>query len=54
MINLSPLPWGEGGESSEPGEGSLPSDPRNFGIRDYRHKKSGRHLRGARQEMVNT
>jgi hypothetical protein len=21
MIDFSPLPWGEGGESSEPGEG---------------------------------
>jgi len=25
MKNPSPLPWGEGGERSEPGEGSLPS-----------------------------
>ncbi len=28
-----PLPWGEGGERSEPGEGALPLEPRNFGIR---------------------
>ncbi|SPE22077.1 hypothetical protein SBA2_10019 [Acidobacteriia bacterium SbA2] len=34
MIGFSPLPWGEGGESSEPGEGFLPTEPRNFGIRD--------------------
>ena len=33
MIDLSPLPWGEGGESSEPGEGFLPTEPRNFGFR---------------------
>ena len=33
MIDLSPLPWGEGGESSEPGEGFLPTEPRNSGIR---------------------
>ena len=25
-----PSPWGEGGESSEPGEGFLPVEPRNF------------------------
>jgi hypothetical protein len=34
MMDFSPLPWGEGGESSEPGEGFLPTEPRNFGIRD--------------------
>ena len=28
MIEFSPLPWGEGGESSEPGEGFLPTEPR--------------------------
>jgi len=33
MIDFSPLPWGEGGESSEPGEGFLHTEPRNFGIR---------------------
>ncbi|SPE26361.1 hypothetical protein SBA2_30026 [Acidobacteriia bacterium SbA2] len=33
MIDSSPLPWGEGGESSEPGEGFLPTEPRNFGFR---------------------
>ncbi len=33
MIDFSPLPWGEGGEGSEPGEGFLPTEPRNFGIR---------------------
>jgi len=33
MIDFSPLLWGEGGESSEPSEGSLPTEPRNFGIR---------------------
>ena len=33
MIGFSPLPWGEGGESSEPGEGFLLTEPRNFGIR---------------------
>jgi hypothetical protein len=33
MIDFSPLPWGEGGESSEPGEGFLPTEPRDFGIR---------------------
>ena len=33
MTDFSPLPWGEGGESSEPGEGFLPTEPRNFGIR---------------------
>jgi len=33
MIDFSPLPWGEGGESSEPGEGSLHTEPRKFGIR---------------------
>ena len=33
MINFSPLPWGEGGESSEPGEGFLPTEPRDRGIR---------------------
>jgi hypothetical protein len=33
MMDFSPLPWGEGGESSEPGEGFLPTEPRNFGIR---------------------
>ncbi|SPE26799.1 hypothetical protein SBA2_300009 [Acidobacteriia bacterium SbA2] len=31
-----PLPWGEGGESSEPGEGFLLIEPRNYGIRDYK------------------
>ena len=35
MIDFSPLPWGEGGESSEPGEGFLRMAPRNFGIRVY-------------------
>jgi hypothetical protein len=35
MIEFSPLPWGEGGESSEPGEGFLPTEPRNVGIRVY-------------------
>jgi len=35
--DLGPLPWGEGGESSEPGEGFLHIDPRNFGIRDHPH-----------------
>ena len=36
MMGLSPLPWGEGGESSEPGEGFLRGEPRgNFGIRDW-------------------
>jgi hypothetical protein len=33
MIDSSPLPWGEGGESSEPGEGLLHVEPRNFGMR---------------------
>jgi hypothetical protein len=33
MMDFSPLPWGEGGESIEPGEGFLPGKPRNFGIR---------------------
>ena len=33
MMDFSPLPWGEGGESSEPSEGFLPTEPRNFGIR---------------------
>jgi hypothetical protein len=33
MMDFSPLPWGEGGESSELGEGFLPKGPRNFGIR---------------------
>ena len=28
MLDFSPLPWGEGGESSEPGEGFLPTEPR--------------------------
>jgi hypothetical protein len=37
MIDFSPLLWGEGGESSEPGEGFLPSEPRNFGIRVKLH-----------------
>jgi hypothetical protein len=32
-MDFSPLPWGEGGESSEPGEGFLHPEPRNFGIR---------------------
>jgi hypothetical protein len=32
MMDFSPLPWGEGGESSEPGEGFLPTEPRNFGF----------------------
>jgi hypothetical protein len=33
MMDFSPLPWGEGGESSEPGEGFLPIEPLNFGMR---------------------
>jgi hypothetical protein len=33
MIDFSPLRWGEGGESSEPGEGFRHREPRNFGIR---------------------
>jgi len=33
MMDFSPLPWGEGGEGSEPGEGFLPTEPRNCGIR---------------------
>jgi len=32
MIDFSPLRWGEGGESSEPGEGFPPTETRNFGI----------------------
>ena len=42
MIDSSPLTWGEGGESSEPGEGFLPSEPRNFGIqaKDVVHFRS--------------
>jgi len=32
MMDFSPLPWGEGGESSEPGEGFLPTESRHFGI----------------------
>ena len=32
LIDFSPLPWGEGGESSEPGEGFRPAKFRNFGI----------------------
>ncbi len=28
MIDFSPLPWRERGSSSEPGEGSLPIEPR--------------------------
>ncbi len=32
MIDFSPLPRGEGGESGEPGEGFLLIEPRNFGI----------------------
>jgi hypothetical protein len=35
MMDSSPLPWGEGGESSEPGEGLLRTNPRNFGIQVY-------------------
>jgi len=31
MIDFSPLPWGEGGESSAPGEGFLPTETRSFG-----------------------
>ena len=26
MVDFSPLPWGEGGESSEPGEGLVPKN----------------------------
>jgi hypothetical protein len=37
LINSCPLPWGEGGESGEPGEGFLPTKPRNCGILDKRH-----------------
>ena len=33
MVN-GPLLWGEGGERSEPDEGFLPIEPRNFRIRD--------------------
>ncbi len=33
MIDVIPLPWREGGESSELGEGFLPIEPRTFGIR---------------------
>jgi len=33
MMDFSPLPWGEGGESSEPGEGFILTEPRNLGIR---------------------
>jgi hypothetical protein len=33
MIDFSPRPWGEGGESSDPSEGFLHTEPRNFGIR---------------------
>jgi hypothetical protein len=36
MIDITPLPWGEGGESSEPGEGFLPTERRKFGIEDQR------------------
>jgi len=35
LVDFCPLPWGEGGESSEPSEGFLPTEPRNFGIRVY-------------------
>jgi len=31
MIDFSPLLWGEGGESSEPGEGFLRTEPREKG-----------------------
>jgi hypothetical protein len=48
MIDLSPLPWGEGGESSEPGEGFLPTELRNFGIRDYSRVRASR---GASQKL---
>jgi len=31
----SPVPWGESGERSEPGEGFLPFDPRDIRILVY-------------------
>jgi hypothetical protein len=44
MIDVSPLPRGEGGESSEPGEGPLPAEPRNFGIWDYLPQRRSRYF----------
>jgi len=46
MIDFSPLRWGEGDESSEPGEGFLPPEPRKFGIRDYATSKAAKSQKG--------
>jgi hypothetical protein len=41
MMDFGPLPWGEGGESSEPNEGFLPTEPRSFGIRVHSNRWHG-------------
>ena len=42
MMDFSPLPWGEGGESSEPSEGFLPQSlaTSEFGFNGRRDKTS--------------